>query len=92
VIDTQNFFNPYNPNTQLEVYALNFGSLRYKWNALSLPKSYNKELDYKCFNVCAYGDKVFMLGKEKNSDDSITIEVMSFDFSSILCYSFEIEI
>ena len=79
-------------NTKLEIWVLNFQSFRYKWDELSLPQSYKKQLDYKCFNVCAYGDKVFMLGKEKNSDDFITIEMMSFDFSSKLYYSFEIEI
>ena len=68
---------------QIEVWALNLETL--KWIELKLLNSEVVFDDY--FNLCAYRDKIVILGLDKKEKDpkKIRLEVLTIDFESKSC-------
>jgi len=70
----------------VEVYALNLRTM--KWNEVHIHSSKIK-MDPTSFSVCAYRDKMVMLGVDKEDGDprDFIMEVVTFDFEGKIFFS-----
>ena len=85
------FGNSSRGSTEIEFFALNLDTL--KWSQLIVPKT-NIKIDAGPFNMCAYGDKIVLLGTDKRykEPENLIMEVLFFTFEGKSYYLSQNEI